>query len=112
MTAGQPELAERLDLFGNDPEDRRDRAALIEDVAAEPRHAPDAEREVELEGLLEPLLLRVGQHAVGQRLGIGGAEHRQVEDLQLPVHADLRRRLRRQVQVGAAVVDQGLQQFR
>ena len=107
----QPELVERLDLLGNDAVDGGDGAALVEDVAAEARDASDAEREVELERLLEPLLLRVGQHAVGQRLGVGGAERRQVEDLQLAVHADLRRRLRRQMQVGAVVVDQGLEQF-
>ena len=107
----QAELVERLDLFGNDAVDGGDGAALIEHVAAEPRHAPDAEREVELEGLLEALLLRVGQDAVGERLGVGGAERRQIEDLQLAVHADLRRRLRRDVQVGPAVVDQGLEQF-
>ena len=105
----QAELVEWLDLFGNDPVDGRDGAPLIEHVAAKPRHAPDAEREVELEGLLEAFLLRVGQDAVGERLGVGGAERRQIEDLQLPVHADLRRRLRRQVQVGAAVVDQRLE---
>ena len=111
MTPGSPSSLNGLICLGNDAEDRGDGAALVEDVAAEPRHAPDAEREVELEGLLEPFLLRVGQHAVGQRLGVGGAEHRQVEDLQLPVHADLRRRLRRQVQIGSAVLDQGLEQF-
>ena len=52
------------------------------------------------------------KHAVGELLGLGGAERRQVEGLQLAVHADLRRRLRRQVQVGPFVVDERLQQFR
>ena len=108
MTAGRPSSWNGLIVLGNDAVDRGDGAALVEHVAAEARHAPDAEREVELERLLEPLLLRVGQHAVGQRLGVGGTERRQVEDLQLAVHADLRRRLRRQVQVGAFVVDERL----
>ena len=48
-TGGRPELLEALDLLGNQPEDGADGAALVEDVAAEPREAPDAEREVELE---------------------------------------------------------------
>ena len=102
MTGGSAELVERLDLLGDDAVDGRDGAALVEHVAAEAREAADAEREVELQRLLEALLLRVGQHAVGQRLRLGRPERRQVERLQLAVHADLRRRLRRQVQVGSA----------
>ena len=47
-------------------------AALVEDVGAEARQPLDAEREVELEVLLEAVLLRVGQHAVGELLGLGG----------------------------------------
>ena len=108
MTAGRPSSWNGLIVLGNDAVDGGDGAALVEDVAAEARDAADAEREVELERLLEPLLLSVGQHAVGERLGVGGAERRQVEDLQLAVDADLRRRLRRQMQVGALVVDQRL----
>ena len=69
--AWQRELLEAADLLGNLPVDRADRPLLVEEVAAEPGDAADAEREVELERLLEALLLRVGQHAVGQRLGVG-----------------------------------------
>ena len=36
----QPELAEGADLLGNQPVDGADRAALVEDVAAEARRAP------------------------------------------------------------------------
>ncbi len=87
----QAELVEALDDLRDDAVDRGDGAALVEDVAAEAGDAADAEREVELERLLEPLLLRVGEDAVGQRLGLGRPEHRQVERPQVPVHADLRR---------------------
>ena len=67
-TGGRPELLERADLLGNQTEDGADGALLVEDVAAEPADAAQAEGQVELPGLFELLLLRVGQHAVGQRL--------------------------------------------
>ena len=73
----QAELAEAPDLLGNQPVDGADRAALVEDVAAEAREAVDAEREVELQRLFEALLLRVGQHAVDQLLGLGRRQLRQ-----------------------------------
>src|SRR4029453_15040913 len=87
---GQPEIAEALDTLGGEAEDGRDRAALFEYVAAEARDAADAEREVELERLLEPLLLLVGEHAVGERLRLGRAQRRQVEPLHCPRPPDLR----------------------
>ena len=62
----QPELAEAEDLVGDLPEDGGDRAALHEDVGAEAGQPLDAEGEVELEVLLEPVLLRVGEHRVGR----------------------------------------------
>ena len=63
----QAELAEGADLFRDEPVDGADRAALVEDVAAEARaDRLDAEREVELHRLFEALLLRVGEHAVDQ----------------------------------------------
>src|SRR4051794_40181373 len=60
------ELGEAADLLGNEAIDRSYRAALVEHIAAKAREPLDAEGEVELEGLLETLLLRVGQHAVAQ----------------------------------------------
>ena len=49
----QTELAEGADLFGDEPVDRADRAALVEHVAAEARaDRLDAEREVELHAFL------------------------------------------------------------
>src|SRR6266480_4470931 len=49
----EAELLERADLFRNQSIDGGNRAALIEQVAAEAREPFDAEREVELEGFLE-----------------------------------------------------------
>ena len=97
----QAEVLEAFDLLGNQPVDGADGAALVEDVRAEPGDAADAEREVELERLLEALLLRVGHDAVGQLLGLGRRQFRQLEPLQLSMHANLRRRAGRQVEVRA-----------
>ena len=90
----QAQILEASDLLGNQPVDGADGAALVEHVAAEARQPLDAEREVELERLLEALLLRVGQHAVGQLLGVGGRQVGPVEALQVAVHAHLWRRVR------------------
>jgi hypothetical protein len=84
----------------------------VEHVAAEPADAGDAEGEVELEILFEPLLLRVGQDAVGERLGIGGREVGPLQPLEVSMHADLGRRARRQMQVGAVELHHFRQQFR
>ena len=65
----QAQLLERADLLGNQTVDGADRALLVEHVATEAADAAQTEGEVELPGLLELLLLRVGEHAVGQRLG-------------------------------------------
>ncbi len=84
----QAEIVEAADAFRDQPEDGRDGAALVEQVAAEAAHPAHAEREVQLEALLEPLLLHVRAHAVGELLGLRGREQRQVEPLQLAVHPD------------------------
>ena len=57
---------------------------LLEDVAAEAREPLDAEREVELQFLFEALLLRVGEHAIGELLRLHGGEGRQVRRRSLP----------------------------
>ena len=75
-TGGRPSSWKLRIFSGNQPVDRADRAALVEHVAAEARQALDAEREVELERLLEALLLRVGEHAVGELLRVGGRQVR------------------------------------
>src|SRR5205823_8321961 len=56
----QSKLVKPLDLLRDHAVDRRDRAALVEHVAAEARDAADAEREVQFERFLEPLLLQIG----------------------------------------------------
>jgi hypothetical protein len=66
----QVQILEAADLFRNQSVHRADRPALIEHVHAEASQPLDAEGEVELEGLLEPLFLCVGEHAVGELLGL------------------------------------------
>jgi hypothetical protein len=61
-TTAAAELLESEDLVGDLPVDGGGGAALVEDVRAEAGRALDAEREVELEVLLEAMLLRVGEH--------------------------------------------------
>ena len=109
----QAELAEGADLFRDQPVDRADRAALVEDVAAEAgADRLDAEREVELHRLFEALLLRVGEHAVDELLGVGRRQLRHLQPRQVAVDADLRRRGGGDVQVGPVHLDHRLQQFR
>ena len=72
----QPELLEAQDLVGDLPVDAGDGAALHEVVGAETGHALDAEGEIELEILLEPVLLGVGQHRVGELLRLGDRQRR------------------------------------
>jgi len=63
-----PELLEAEDLVRDLAEDRADGSPLEEDVAAEAGQALHAEREVELEVLLEPVLLDVRQDRVAELL--------------------------------------------
>src|SRR5438105_4646307 len=110
---GESEFVESFNLVGNRAEDRADRAALVEEIRAEARQTTDAEREVEFEVLFKPVLLRVRQHAVGERLRVGGGERADALDgAQVSVHAHLRRRVRRQVEVRAAHLYELLQQVR
>jgi hypothetical protein len=101
----QVELLEAADLLRNQPVDRRDRPALVEHVAAEARQPLDAEREVELHVLFEALLLRVGEHAVGQLLRVGRRERGSGHRAEVPVDADLGCRIGRDVQVGPVGLD-------
>ncbi len=91
-TSGQAQRVETFDLPRNGTEHRADRSALIEDVAAEAGQILQAEREVQLQVFFEAVLLRVGEHAVGQRLGVRGRQRRHVQRTQLSVHANSRRR--------------------
>ena len=108
---GDAQLAEAQDLVGDLPEHRRDRATLHEGVAAEPGEALDAEGEVELEVLLEPVLLDVGQDRVDELLGLGDRQRRVVERREVAVDADHRRGVRRQMEVRSAPFDERLEQL-
>ena len=99
---GQAQLLEAADLVGDRPVDGGHRAPLHEDVGAEAGEALDAEAEVELQRLLEAVLLGVGEHAVGELLGLDRGEGRQVQGPELAVHADLRRGVGGDVEVGAS----------
>src|SRR5579864_2767436 len=87
---GESESVERLDFPWDRPEDGCNGAALMKDIAAEASQALQAEGEVELKVFLQPVLLDVGENAVGERLGISSGQGRHVERAQLTVHADAR----------------------
>src|SRR5581483_10523933 len=95
------ELVERLDLERDDAEDRAGGAALIEQVAAEAGQALEAEAEVELPVFFEAVLLRIGEHAVAELLGLSRLHGRHVERLQVAVYAHLRRRVGGDVEIAA-----------
>ena len=105
----QAELAEAADLVGDLPEGGGDRAALVEDVRPEARQPLDAEREVELEILFQAVLLIVRQDRVGDLLGLGRGERREIERLEHAVDANLRRGVGRDVEIRPALLDHRLQ---
>ena len=113
LTAARPrrqaELAKAADLVRDQPERRRQRAALVEHVAAEAREALDAEREVDLEVLLELVLLVVGEDRIDHLLGLGRRELLLVERTQHAVDPDLGRRVGGEVEVGSPAFDDALE---
>ena len=112
LTIGrQSQLVEGLDLERNQTEDGRGGAALVEDVGAEAGQALQAEGEVEFEVFFEAVLLRVGHDAVGQLLGLGRRQLRQVERHQVSVHANLRRRIGGDVEIASPHLQQPFQQI-
>ena len=87
----QTELAEAEDLVGNLAVDGGGGAALIEDVGAEAGQPFDAEREVELQVLLEAMLLRIGERPL---LGAGeGKPGFEFHDVTAAVARDQRERV-------------------
>src|SRR5262249_55113109 len=66
---------------------------------------------VQLQVFLKAVFLRVGQHAVRQRFGVGSGQRRHVQRTQLPVYAHTRRAIRGDVQVAPAHLDHLFQQF-
>src|SRR5678815_3689257 len=65
------------------------------------RDSFETEREVELQRFFEALLLRVGQHAVGERLGLRRRQVTALEPREMSVYAHLGRRVGRDVKVRA-----------
>ena len=108
----QVQLLEAADLLGNQPVDGADRAALVEHVDAEAGQALDAEREVELERLLESLLLGVGEHAVGELLRLRRVQVGTGQPHQVSVDTHLRRSGGGDMEVRALHLHQRVQQFR
>src|SRR5580704_4514069 len=107
----QSESFEALDLPWNRTEHSSHGAALVENIAAEARQALQTEREVELEAFFEPMLLRVSEHRIGQRLRVCRGERRHIERTQLAVHANARWTVGRKMKVTASHLDHFFQQF-
>src|SRR4051795_3164947 len=74
----QAELAKTEDLVRDLAVDRGRGAALIEDVRAESGQSLDAEGQVELEVLLEAMLLRIGEHRVGELFRLRRRQRRHI----------------------------------
>ena len=105
------QLVEGADLDRDDPDRAAHRPALPEHVAAEARQSLEAEGEVELVLLLELLLLRLVEDAVGEALRVLGCELLELaQGRQLAVHTNLWKGARRDVQVGGAALDHRRQQ--
>src|SRR5262249_56843202 len=81
----ESESIKALNFPGDGTEDGANRASLIETVAAEAGQVFQAEGKVELEIFLETVLLRVGEHAVSERLGVGSGQRRHIQRAQVPV---------------------------
>ena len=105
------QLVEGADLDGDDPDRAAHRPALPEHVAAEARQSLEAEGEVELVLLLELLLLRLVEDAVGEALRVLGRELLELaQRRELAVHTNLWKGARGDVQVGGAALDHRRQQ--
>ena len=109
---GKAQFLNGLHANGDDAQDEADRAALLEDVAAETAQARHAVREVDLEAVLEFLALLRGHHRGGHPDGVlvrePGIFVRRNEVAAHPHHrvaADL------QVKVRGSRLDGELQQF-
>src|SRR5580704_6484009 len=107
----QAERVEALDFPRNGTEHSAHGSALVKDVAAETSKIFQAEGEVQLEVFLEAMLLRIGQHAICQRLGVGGSQRRHIQRTKTAVNADARGAVRGDVEVAAPHLDHLFQQF-
>ena len=109
IDVGQPDLLEGGPAEAELPEDHRDRAALAEDVHAEPAHVGHGVGEVDLAALLEDGLAILRDDAVGDRLGLQRTQGVAVEAIEAVGQPQHRRRPDLDVQVGAVALDEFLQ---
>src|SRR6185503_17788883 len=105
------ELVEREDLGGDGPQHRGRAAVLHEGVDAEAREVRDGEGKVALEVLFVELALPVVHDVVEHAVHVFVIHRRQVDALDVAMHADHRRQARGQVQVGGLVLDHKCKQF-
>ena len=98
-TGGNPEIRQPAYLIGDQAECATDGTFLQKQVAAEPAQAADAEREIELVFLFEPVSLAVGEQAVTEILRFVGGKRRHRQRCQLPVNPHQRRTLTRDVEI-------------
>ena len=112
MTGGRPRSSKVSHVERDLPDHHRHAAALLEAVAAEARQVLDAEREVELVLGLEPLLLVLGQHRVGQLQRVLGRSATSIDRAvgDVAVDAQLRPLAGGDVQVGRVPLDHLLEQ--
>src|SRR5262249_37657423 len=109
--SGQTEFLERADLVRDEPNGRPHRAALPIHVAAKAREVLDAEGDIQLALLLEPLLLGIVEDAVGQTLRVLWREDLEFgERHEASGDPDLRIRPRRDMQVGRSAIHDDLQE--
>ena len=97
---GQAESVERLDLIRNGTKHRSDRTFLVKKIGTKTRHTLEAEREIEFEVFLKPVLLRICQHGVCQPFCIRWRHRGQPRQrCQMAVNTDLRRRIGGKVEI-------------
>src|SRR5216684_8719888 len=107
----QAQSIKPFDFPGNRAEDRANRAALIEAIAAEARQVLQTKREVQLQVFLEAMFLGICEHAVREGFRVRCRERRHVQRAKLSVNAYTRRAVRGDVEVAASHLDHLLQQF-
>ena len=109
---GQEQLADGLDLEGDDAQGDGQGAALVVDAAAEPAEPGQAVGQVDVEVLLQPLPLELGHHLVGQLLAVGGGQPGIAgQRRQRPVDADHGVVAGLEVEVRGVPFDRDLQEF-
>ena len=107
----QTQRIKSLNFPGDGAEHGAHGAALIEYVSAKTSQVFQAKREVQLQILLEPMLLRIRQYAVGQRFSVGSGQRRHFQRPQTSMNAYSWRAVGRDVQVASAHLNHFFQQF-